>query len=86
MSFVHRDNQVRLGRVKVVGKLGRIALEVGETGDSKRVVSFADPLDVDRFNQGDVVTFDYDDRGSAINVEKSSKKNRLSPSSFKHRL
>lgn len=69
-------NTIRTGRIKNVGSLGRIALEVKDIGGI-RIVPFADPLDVGHFEVGDIVKFDYDGDGKATKIRKPTKSDPL---------
>ena len=73
MAHLSTENMVRLGRVSKTGAWGRLALRVKEKS-GVRIISFADPLDLERFHDGDIVKFDYNREGQAVNVRRTSAK------------
>ena len=68
------ENMVRMGRLKNVGAWGRVALEVKEKGGIK-IVPLAESGDAENFNIGDLLVFEYDDRGYATTLRKPTKGN-----------
>lgn len=83
MAHVATENLVRLGRVSRTSIWGRIALRVKEKSGI-RIISFADPIDVERFQEGDMVKFEYNQNGQATHVRKTSAKDPVD-SSWKER-